>query len=227
MLAIKQSPYLRIDLPTSPGKILLARAFNHWCAIHSGSSPQEVVEALSTKEHMAVDTRNDIEWAAHLIGELLAGGQLRSFARPIGGGIPISVPAVHWELDDVRTRFALSALDPNQPYRCDVEPTHWIFFALDEFNALVEQSIGCEANAEIDSSACAIAPILQQKPVEVVQGPMDRFLRLPEIRKLTGMSRSTIYRRIAEDRFPSQIQLDGNIVVWREQDVAQWLASPR
>ena len=48
----------------------------------------------------------------------------------------------------------------------------------------------------------------------------DRFLRLPEVKKLSGMSRSTIYLRIAEGLYPRPIQLGTRMVGWRESEVA-------
>jgi prophage regulatory protein len=37
----------------------------------------------------------------------------------------------------------------------------------------------------------------------------QRLLRLPEVKHLTGLSKSTIYARIAEDSFPRQISHGG------------------
>ncbi len=43
-------------------------------------------------------------------------------------------------------------------------------------------------------------------------GITERLLRLPEVKHLTGLSKSTIYARIAEDSFPRQISLDSRTV---------------
>jgi prophage regulatory protein len=48
----------------------------------------------------------------------------------------------------------------------------------------------------------------------------DRILRFPEVKKLSGMSRSTIYLRITEGLFPRPIQLGARMVGWRESEVA-------
>ncbi|HEY2324898.1 MAG TPA: AlpA family phage regulatory protein [Thermoanaerobaculia bacterium] len=48
----------------------------------------------------------------------------------------------------------------------------------------------------------------------------DRILRFPEVKKLSGMSRSTIYLRITEGLFPRPIQLGTRMVGWRESEVA-------
>lgn len=39
----------------------------------------------------------------------------------------------------------------------------------------------------------------------------------------TGLSRSSIYLRIANNDFPSQISLGGRAVGWLEEDIDNWL----
>lgn len=50
----------------------------------------------------------------------------------------------------------------------------------------------------------------------------DRYLRRTEVEHSTGLSRSTIYRRISEGTFPAPYCLGGNCVRWREQDLVEW-----
>ena len=52
---------------------------------------------------------------------------------------------------------------------------------------------------------------------------MYRILRLPEVRHSTGLSRSSIYLRIAEGRFPKPVSLGGRAVGWLEAEVQEWL----
>ncbi|TRC77686.1 AlpA family phage regulatory protein [Mesorhizobium sp. WSM4307] len=52
----------------------------------------------------------------------------------------------------------------------------------------------------------------------------DRIIRLRTVR--TGLSRSTIYRKIAEGTFPAQIKISINGAGWRESDVNRWIADP-
>ena len=48
-------------------------------------------------------------------------------------------------------------------------------------------------------------------------------LRLPAVKSRTGLSRSTIYLRVAEGRFPRPINLGGRAVGWMEAEVEAWL----
>ena len=49
------------------------------------------------------------------------------------------------------------------------------------------------------------------------------ILRLPAVKARTGLSRSTIYLRIAEGSFPKPISLGGRAVGWVEAEVNDWL----
>ena len=49
------------------------------------------------------------------------------------------------------------------------------------------------------------------------------ILRLPTVKARTGLSRSTIYLRISEDRFPKQVSLGARAVGWIEAEVNDWL----
>ena len=51
-----------------------------------------------------------------------------------------------------------------------------------------------------------------------------RLLRLPQVKSATGLSKSTIYSRIAEGRFPKQVPLGPRLVVWVESDIQNWIS---
>lgn len=51
------------------------------------------------------------------------------------------------------------------------------------------------------------------------------FLRLATVKARTGLSRSTIYRRMAEGCFPQPISLGGRSVAWVDGDVNAWIAA--
>jgi len=48
------------------------------------------------------------------------------------------------------------------------------------------------------------------------------LLRLPAVMKLTGLGRSTIYRMVAERRFPTPVRITNRAVAWRRADLDQW-----
>ena len=54
----------------------------------------------------------------------------------------------------------------------------------------------------------------------------DRILRLPAVLERTGLSRSTMYRKIQEGTFPKQIALSTRCAGWRESAVSEWMRNP-
>jgi prophage regulatory protein len=52
----------------------------------------------------------------------------------------------------------------------------------------------------------------------------DSILRLPAVKTRTGLSRSTIYLRVSQGRFPRPVSLGGRAVGWVEDEIQCWLA---
>lgn len=53
---------------------------------------------------------------------------------------------------------------------------------------------------------------------------VTRLIRLPEVQHRVGLGRSTIYRWMAEGKFPKPVQLGGYSVAWAEDEVEAWIA---
>jgi prophage regulatory protein len=54
----------------------------------------------------------------------------------------------------------------------------------------------------------------------------DRFLRLPTVLQLTGLSRSTVYRKMEAGSFPRQIRIAARCAGWRQSAVSAWMQNP-
>lgn len=54
----------------------------------------------------------------------------------------------------------------------------------------------------------------------------EQFLRLAEIIARTGLSKRTIYARMAAGTFPRSVKIGPNSVAWRASDIAAWMAAP-
>ena len=54
----------------------------------------------------------------------------------------------------------------------------------------------------------------------------DKIIRLKTVLARTGLSRSTIYRKIAEGTFPAQLKISTNGTGWHESDINRWIADP-
>ena len=49
------------------------------------------------------------------------------------------------------------------------------------------------------------------------------ILRLPAVKARTGLSRSTIYVRVADGDFPKPVSLGGRAIGWVEEEIEDWL----
>lgn len=54
----------------------------------------------------------------------------------------------------------------------------------------------------------------------------ERILRLPDVLYRTGLSRTTLYRKIAEGTFPQQVRISQNGSGWRASAVETWMDDP-
>jgi prophage regulatory protein len=53
--------------------------------------------------------------------------------------------------------------------------------------------------------------------------PLPTIIRRKTVEARTGLSRSTIYDRVAEGTFPAPVNLGARAVGWIEAEVSQWL----
>ncbi|MNY12296.1 Prophage CP4-57 regulatory protein (AlpA) [compost metagenome] len=52
----------------------------------------------------------------------------------------------------------------------------------------------------------------------------DRLLRLPEVERLTGLRRSTIYEQMRKGIFPRSVKAGQRTAAWPESAVQSWIA---
>ena len=52
---------------------------------------------------------------------------------------------------------------------------------------------------------------------------MEELLRLPDIRRATGLSRTTIWRLEGAGKFPKRIKLSARAVGWKARDIRLWI----
>ena len=55
-----------------------------------------------------------------------------------------------------------------------------------------------------------------------------KLIKLHEVKRITSLSRSTIYQAITDGRFPKPLKTGARGVAWLEQEVIDWItACPR
>ncbi|WP_375392039.1 helix-turn-helix transcriptional regulator [uncultured Sphingomonas sp.] len=55
---------------------------------------------------------------------------------------------------------------------------------------------------------------------------VERIIRLRTVLDRTGLSRTTLYRKIGEGTFPRQVPISTNGAGWYESAVNRWIADP-
>lgn len=54
----------------------------------------------------------------------------------------------------------------------------------------------------------------------------ERILRLKSVLERTGLTRSTLYRKMQLGTFPKQLRISVRCAGWRETDIEAWLRNP-
>lgn len=52
-----------------------------------------------------------------------------------------------------------------------------------------------------------------------------KYLRRRDVEEITSLSRTTIYKLMANGAFPRPVKLTGKAVAWPESAIEEWLAS--
>jgi len=52
---------------------------------------------------------------------------------------------------------------------------------------------------------------------------MNRMLRMHDVLAATGLSRSTIYLKMAKGEFPNAVKLGERAVAWPQVDIERWI----
>ena len=64
-----------------------------------------------------------------------------------------------------------------------------------------------------------VPPEAKEQSAEAQATP---FIRMAAVMRITGLGRSTIYRLMAEDKFPSPVRLAKRAIAWRRTDLDRW-----
>jgi len=66
----------------------------------------------------------------------------------------------------------------------------------------------------------------QSLPKPFISKAPPAFYRLRDVMRITALSRSTVYRRIAEGRFPAPVHLGGRATAWQSAALQAWIDDP-
>lgn len=54
----------------------------------------------------------------------------------------------------------------------------------------------------------------------------DRIIRIRTVLQRTGLSRSTLYRKMSDGTFPRQVRISEHCSGWRESAINRWIDDP-
>lgn len=154
-------------------------------------------------------------------------GELRTYARPVGGGRPIELDPDHWELDEPLWRFCKGRMNLEDWSRAEAEPTHILLVSDEDLRGLAPQRsmeappVRPEA-ADLDAEHARMTGAVQDM-VGSDRASGLSMLRLTDVMARTGKSRSAIYEAIREADFPKQVLTGARTVAWYEHEVEAWL----
>lgn len=49
------------------------------------------------------------------------------------------------------------------------------------------------------------------------------LLRLPDVKRMVGLKRSSIYKKMSEGTFPTPVSLGGRAVAWKFSSIKAWV----
>ena len=220
------SCYLLDDPPRSAGRMLLSRVLEEFVAIEWGIGPDDLAEHFGPGTLAGEDARQVSDWirsACRAIVDLALAERLQTYARPLGGGLPVEIDPSLWEIDDPRARFATSAIALKAPFDSLAPPTHWIFADAGDVAEMTTRLCGGPLPHPSPDAAFA-EDFPDDEAAVTAQG---KFLRIAEVAARTGMSRSTIYVKIERGEFPEPVRLGSRFSRWREAAVEGWIRQPR
>jgi prophage regulatory protein len=74
---------------------------------------------------------------------------------------------------------------------------------------------------ESAATSSPVIPVSEPSPTPV----RKRLLRLPQVKDATGLSRTTIYRKIASREFPGPIRISQRAIAWIEDYIMGWIVA--
>jgi len=98
-----------------------------------------------------------------------------------------------------------------------------------QIESLTRRTAGAEqapsrAKAQPYANASAARSQRQTASTNSEPFPPNALMRLKDVSKLVGLSRSSIYKRVADGTFPHAVRVSERSVRWRVQDILDWSA---
>lgn len=246
------SPYVKAEPILSSGRRTLVSAFGDLVFSQRQFARHELPEIFEAPEDEGENDacRHLVLLDAALLTSQFILGKIASFARPFGGGEVVAIDAALWEVDDPLPRIATGTINLERWADPEAPPTHRIFVDGADFDKWLAGLAppGPLSDAEIEAvvdprlrAARALAfraaksvrksrtrvEVNQRWDVSPAESsdPAPRgFMTIKEVRELTRLGRSTIYRMMDDGSFPEPTKI-GRSVRWPRAVIDGWIAA--
>lgn len=68
-------------------------------------------------------------------------------------------------------------------------------------------------------------PVYPDQDTSTAQPVQERFLRLPEVKQMTGLSKTVLYGLIQDDAFPAPYRIALKASGWKYSEIMRWMES--
>lgn len=128
----------------------------------------------------------------------------------------------HWDPWPITPPAPLYAID-----RSDVEQFISTWLEEDGLDDMRLVDAPSQSTATVKNAGIPQRDVLLDKNVILSLAPATerQLLRLSEVKRITGLSKSAIYARMKDADFPKQKNLGPQTVAWWSDEVAQWISS--
>ena len=241
-------PYASSDAVVSQGRRTLVSAFGDLVRCQACFEPYELVEIFAAPEDQGENDacRHLVREDAVFLTQRFVSGSIATFARPVGGGEIVSLPAEHWEIDDPLPRFATGLFNVDDWANPHAAATHRIFVDAIAFEECLAglKPLGPlkerELEEVLDPRLRAARQIAAREVEAVLPSSIERdqwdasvggsrSLKLgdelptrEEVEAVVRFGRQSIYNRMEDDSFPHPIKL-GTLSRWKRSEVLAWL----
>lgn len=207
------------EIPECASHLPLAVVFAQLVAVECDQDPFEQDE-LRRSLRLASVPQELLRWFVRL----LQAGELTAMGRPVGGGPLRLVPADHWHADDVVERVVLSTYSRLRPFDPSAPHDTWLFLPEEQFLALWDEIRDRVQGPFASAPASRSAHRPKPTPTPEAIRTDGQLLDIKAVEVIVGLKRSSIYKLIGEEAFPSQIKVGGR-ALWHRKQLEDWIRS--
>ncbi|HEX8573814.1 MAG TPA: hypothetical protein VF759_13805 [Allosphingosinicella sp.] len=173
---------------------------------------EEALIEISSRENTRSHAQRAIIHVARFIAQQAVSGTLRTYARPIAGGLPEELSGHLWELHDPRPRIASCSFNLEDPTNPSANPTHFLFVDEEDLQKAID---GIKPTDRINlipepDGATARPDLYAVSTLEVAEW-LKSLMADPARR-----STRSLFRRDAEEKFGSRAGGEVFKRAWRQ-----------